>query len=81
MDRNMHIFVKQLLPRGIEAIIVGETNDFTQRVALESGIALLEGGHSATENPGLRRLADDVARHFSEIKVIFHPVEVPWMTL
>lgn len=81
LDRNMRIWVEYLFQRGIEALIVGETCDFAQRFALESGIALLEGGHSATEDPGLRRLAKDIGRHLPDTKVVFRPQEVPWVTL
>ena len=81
LDRNMHIWQEQLLPRGIEALIVGETCDFDQRFAMDNGIALLEGGHSATEDPGLERLAGDISNQFPGLKVIFRPQEVPWTTL
>ncbi len=81
MDRNMHHIVEHLLPRGVEVVIVGETNDFTQRMAMDSDIALIEAGHSPSEDPGLRRLADDLAVKFPQTRVIFRPQEVPWVTL
>jgi putative NIF3 family GTP cyclohydrolase 1 type 2 len=81
LDRNMRLWQQHLLPRGIEALIVGETCDFAQRFAAENGIALLEGGHSATEDPGLARLALDLQQQFPEIPVLFRPQEVPWITL
>ncbi len=81
MDRNMHNIVKFLLPRGVEAVVVGETNDFTQRMAMESNIALIEGGHSPTEDDGLRRVADDLRQQFPQTKVVFRSQEVPWVTL
>ena len=80
LDRSMHVWVRELVPRGIEALIVGETSDFTQRVAMESGVVLLEAGHSVSEDPGLERLAADIGRRFPETKVIFRPQEVPWVT-
>lgn len=81
MDRNMHNIVKFLLPRGIEAVVVGETNDFTQRMAMESNIALIEGGHSPTENDGLQRLAADLQHQFPRNKVVCRSQKVPWATL
>ena len=81
LDRNMHLTVQHLMPRGVQAVIVGETNDFTQRMAMDSNLALLEGGHSPTEDMGLNRLADDLAAQFPQTKVIFRPQEVPWVTL
>ena len=81
LDRNMHIWIEHLLPRGIEALVVGETSDFTQRFCRECGITLLEGGHSATEDPGLRRLAQDLRQKFPELPVVHRQQEVPWTTL
>ena len=81
LDRSMHLWEAHLFPRGVQALIVGETCDFAQRFALESGVALLEGGHSTTEDPGLRRLAGDIGNRFAETKVIFRPQEIPWRTL
>jgi len=74
MDRNMHLIVQHLLPRGDEVVIVGETNDFTQRMMMDSGVAMIEAGHSPSEDPGLRRLAEDLARQFPQTKVryLFH---------
>jgi len=81
LDRNMHLIVQHLLPRGIEAVIVGETNDFTQRMAMDSDIVLFEGGHSPTEDMGMRRLAEELDKQFADTKVAFRPQEVPWTTL
>jgi putative NIF3 family GTP cyclohydrolase 1 type 2 len=81
LDRNMHMIIQYLLPRGVEAVIVGETSDFAQRMAMESDLALLEGGHSPTEDMGMRRLAEELDQHFADTKVAFRPQEVPWATL
>jgi putative NIF3 family GTP cyclohydrolase 1 type 2 len=81
LDRNMRLWVEHLFDRGIEALIVGETCDFAQRFAMENDLPLLEAGHSASEDPGLRRLSEDMHRQFPETKVLFRPQEVPWVTL
>ena len=81
LDRNMRLWVEHLFDRGIEALIVGETCDFAQRFAMENDLPLLEAGHSASEDPGLRRLAEDLARRFPDTTVRFRPQEVPWVTL
>jgi putative NIF3 family GTP cyclohydrolase 1 type 2 len=81
LDRNMHIWLAHLLPRGMEVLIAGEVSDFSQRVAAETGIPMIEAGHSPSEDPGLRRLAEDIGRAFPDTKAIFRPQEVPWVTL
>jgi len=81
LDRNMHIWEEHLFDRGIEALIVGETCDFAQRFAMENDLPLLEAGHSTSEDPGLRRLAVDIARQFADTKVLFRPQETPCVTL
>lgn len=81
LDRHIDDWVANLLPCGIEALIVGETSDFAQRFALESDVALIATCHSASEDLGLRRLADDLAGEFPEINVTFRPQEIPWTTL
>jgi len=78
LDRHIDVWVMHLLPRGIEALIVGETNDFAQRFAIENDIVLIETCHSASEDPGLHRLAQDLSQQFPEVRVIFRPQEIPW---
>jgi len=80
LDRHINSWVKHLLPRGVEALIVGETNDFAQRYATESNVALIETCHSASEDPGLQRLAEDLSAQFPTVEVVFRPGEIPWTT-
>ena len=80
LDRHLRTWVKELLPRGIEALLVGETSDFAQRFASENEVALIATCHSASEDPGLRRLAAALAARFSETKVVFRAQEIPWTT-
>ena len=81
LDRHIDTWVEHLLPRGIQLLITGETSDFAQRYAVESGIALIETCHSASEDPGLERLAGDLAGRFPAVSVLFRPQEVPWTTV
>ena len=50
-------------------------------MAMDSDLVLLEGGHSPTEDMGIRRLAEELDQHFVDTKVAFRPQEVPWVTL
>lgn len=81
LDRHLLSWEHHLMPLGVEAIIAGETNDFAQRFAIDSGIALIETAHSASEEPGLAALAHDIQALFPNGKVIFHKEVVPWTLL
>jgi putative NIF3 family GTP cyclohydrolase 1 type 2 len=81
LDRHIKGWVAHLLPRGVEALVVGETSDFAQRFAIENGIALIETCHSASEDPGLRDFADHLRAQYPDIPVSFRPQEVPWVVM
>jgi dinuclear metal center YbgI/SA1388 family protein len=51
--------------RGIDTLIVGEGPHHSAVQAMEMGIAVLYGGHYATETLGVRALGEAVARRFS----------------
>ncbi len=80
-DRHIDAWEKHLVDLGIEVIIGGETNDFAQRFAIDSGIALIETCHSASEEPGLKILAQDLRLAFEGTMVVFHKEVIPWVTL
>lgn len=80
-DRHIKSWETYLMEHDVEVIIGGETNDFAQRFAVDSGIALIETCHSASEEPGLRNLANDPKSQFDEVEVAFHSEAVPWATV
>ena len=81
LDRHLISWERHLMGLDTEVIIAGETNDFAQRFAIDSGIALIETCHSASEEPGLAALANDLESHFRNTKVVFHKEVVPWTVL
>lgn len=81
LDRHILSWEKHLMGFDIDAIIAGETNDFAQRFALDSGIALIETCHSASEEPGLAVFADDLQSRFADTEVAFHHEAIPWTTV
>ncbi len=80
-DRHLISWERHLMGLGTEVIIAGETNDFAQRFAIDSGIALIETCHSASEEPGLAVLANDLESHFGNIRVVFHKEVIPWTVM
>ena len=77
-DRHLFSWEKYLMGLGTEAIVAGETNDFAQRFAIDSGIGLIETCHSASEEPGLAVLARDIEPHFGNARVVLHKEVIPW---
>ena len=80
-DRHIKSWETYLMDHDVQVIIGGETNDFAQRFAVDSGIALIETCHSASEEPGLRNLADDLKSRFDSVEVAFHKEAIPWVTV
>jgi putative NIF3 family GTP cyclohydrolase 1 type 2 len=81
LDRHIRTWETHLMGRGVDVIVAGETNDFAQRFAIDSGIALIETCHSASEEPGLSRLANDLAVRFPAARFVFHKEVIPWAVL
>ena len=81
LDRHLVSWERHLMELEPDVIIAGETNDFAQRYAVASGLALIETCHSASENPGLAILAGDMASRFTGVKVVFHKEIVPWAVI
>ena len=81
LDRHLVSWERHLMGLGTEVIIAGETNDFAQRFAIDSGTALIETCHSASEEPGLAALANDLESHFGDTRVVFHKEVIPWAVL
>jgi len=80
-DRHLASWERFLMGLGVEAILVGETNDFAQRFAVDCGIGLIETCHSASEEPGLAVFADDLRARLDGARVVFHKEAVPWTTV
>ncbi len=77
-DRHVNQWERHLVTLGVELIIVGETNDFAQWFAIDSEIAVIETCHSASEEPGLTVLADDLRAEFPDARFVFHKMIAPW---
>jgi putative NIF3 family GTP cyclohydrolase 1 type 2 len=64
-------FLQQILQNGADVAIGGETDDVAMRFALDSNLPFIETGHSPSENPGLRLLAERMAAALPGLKVLF----------
>lgn len=66
------------LTSGADMIVCGETDEYPKWAALDCGIAMLELGHTAMDNLGLRMLAHSLGGALQGLPVHFHEIEKPW---
>lgn len=72
--------VAQYAARGCDTVIVGDMIHACAKMATECGLAVIDGFHHATEEPGLRVLAAKIAAQFPGLPVKFFAEPVPWET-
>jgi len=71
-------FWEILLRHGAQVVLVGETDEYAMRYALDNDIAVIETTHAASENPGLRRFCDILRERFPGVPIEFFECGVPW---
>jgi putative NIF3 family GTP cyclohydrolase 1 type 2 len=64
-----------------DVFIAGEMDEMAMHYVIESGLAAIETGHAVSEEPGLRRLCEDLRGAFPGVRIVFHPTEQPWHRL
>lgn len=73
--------IAQYAALGCDTVIVGDMIHGCAKMARECGMAILDGFHHASEEPGLRRLAARIRKRFPAIPVVFMREPVPWVAL
>ena len=66
---------------GCDTIIVGDMIHACAKMAAECGLAVIDGFHHATEEPGLRVLTAKIAMQFPDLPVKFFEEPMPWQAL
>ncbi len=75
-------YLDELVASGAQAVVVGEAIDYSLRVAIDSGVGLIETSHVASENPGMRNLARLLSNALSDkMPVRFIDSGHPWVYL
>jgi len=74
-------FVARLIEYGVDCIIAGETDEYAQRFCQDAKVALVETGHAASEEPGLKHFARDLSQELPDVKVIFCPLSNAWQVV
>ena len=72
---------EELAHQGADVIVFGEMLEYTLRQGIELGVAMIEAGHCATENPGIRRQAQVLAEAFPGVPAHFLDAGSPWIYL
>ena len=70
--------VAQYADLGCDTVLVGDMIHAAAKMGLECGMAVLDGFHHATEQPGLRALAAKLREQFPDLLVKFFEEPVPW---
>lgn len=61
-----------------DTMIAGEVDEYALHYAIDSGLGLIETGHCASENPGLRTFTQRLEKDFPDLKVVFFDTGQPW---
>lgn len=64
--------MEKLVEMGCQAFIAGESDSYGHHFARESGVYMIETGHEASENPGLRLMVDWFKKEFPDLEVSFY---------
>lgn len=74
-------FLNGLLRYHPDCFIAGETDEYAQRFCQDAGVALIETGHAASEEPGLENFARWLAGQVEPVKVVFHRLSPAWVSV
>lgn len=69
---------EEMVALGAEAAVAGECLAYTLHHAAEIGLAVIEAGHCASENPGMRAMAGRLGEAFATTPVFFLDSGRPW---
>jgi len=72
-------FINALLDYGADCLIAGEMDEYAMRFVVDAGAPMIETGHAASENPGLREFHRDLSTRFPDVRVVFHECDRPWL--
>lgn len=74
-------FMQDMVEAGAEAVICGESDEYAMRFANDSGLELIETGHSVSEAFGLRHFAQDLQAAFPDVRIVYFDNGPGWATV
>ncbi len=66
---------------GCDTVLASDMIHGCAKMAQECGVAVVDGFHHATEEPGLRKLVSLLSAHFPALPVKFFAEKIPWQVL
>ncbi len=64
--------VEKMVRGGADLLIGGESDEHALLYMADAGVAFIELGHAATENPGLRRFSELLETQFPGLKTVYY---------
>ncbi|MCX7600193.1 MAG: Nif3-like dinuclear metal center hexameric protein [Armatimonadetes bacterium] len=74
-------FLNDILRYQPDCLIAGETDEYAQRFCQDAGVVLIETGHAASEEPGLKHFAEWLAKNIEPVPVLFHRLCSAWVVV
>jgi putative NIF3 family GTP cyclohydrolase 1 type 2 len=74
-------FLNGLLAYKPDVIVTGEADEYAMRFVVDAGVPMLETGHAASENPGLRTLTTVLQERFPDLRVVYFECDRPWVAV
>ena len=74
-------FLNGLLEYKPDVIITGEADEYAMRFMVDMGVPMIETGHAASENPGLKALCPVLEERVPGLKVVYWECERPWVAV
>jgi len=74
-------FVNKILSYGVDMVIIGEFDEYTERALIDGGICGIEIGHEKSEEGGLREFTKFLKKEMEGIEVKYEKNPFPWEIL
>jgi len=74
-------FINKILNYGVDMVIVGEFDEYTERALIDIGICAIEIGHEKSEGGGLREFTKFLKKELKGIEIKYEKNSFPWEIL
>jgi len=74
-------FIDEILKYKVDMVIVGEFDEYTERVLFDMGVCGSEIGHEKSEEKGLVKFVNFLRKNLNKIKIEYERNKFPWRIL
>lgn len=74
-------FINKILNYGVDMVIVGEFDEYTERALIDAGVCGIEIGHEKSEEMGMMEFADFLKKNIKGIGIKYIRNSFPWRVL